>query len=45
LSDANILFVDVDRDICIERIHQRISPALFPDKHFVADLKREFLGM
>ncbi len=37
LSDTNILFIDADVDICIERIHQRIFPVLAPDKHFISD--------
>lgn len=37
LSCANILFVDADIDICIERIHKRILNGINPDKHFVSD--------
>ncbi len=37
LQDAHLLYLDVDLEICIERIHQRVVYPVTSDDHFVSD--------
>lgn len=45
LRDTHILFVDADLDVCMRRIHQRISHVSKPDNHFISDtIMKKYYG-